>query len=309
VPGGSFAAGWCYRSTYYLPPTRQLRGVGATPPFPYEAIQAKTNDPQYLVVTRVSKDGFYVTDLADEGKGYNHLFAFNFSTPAGMQICDRVTYLSGTLSEFFGFTELNFPSYRLDPLYVGQEDLCKVPEPVVLDDATIGDDAEMEKLESGLARVEHYTVPKHFGSALVVNNAPGDGASNCDLNGDGTVDFASEAEGGCSAACDSDPECSEWTSYLARGNYKVHNAATGKIQINTDGATDFNPVLNPGVELTAVTGTLRNFSGGNLNWTIEVRCTDDLACGVEGCSPQVLDSKHACVHIVRTTGDNDAGSN
>ncbi len=33
-----------------------------------------------------------------------------------------------------------------------------------------------------------------------------------------------------------------------------------------------------GKKLAFVTGTLRNFSGGSLNWTIETRCPDDLVC-------------------------------
>lgn len=306
--GGTFNAGVSGAVNYALPTVRQIQGLGATTPFPYEAVQANTASPQFLVVTRVAKDGFYVTDLADQGNGYNHLFAFNFSTPAGMQVCDRVVFLAGTLSEFFGFTELNFPSYQLDPLFVGQEDLCQVPEPAVLTPTLIGSDAEMEKLESALVRVEGFQVPKHFGPGLIVNNAPAEGASSCDLNGDGKVDFESEAEGSCSKACDADVECSEWTSYVARGNYKIHKDAT-VIQVQTDGAQLFNPVTNPGAVLTAVSGTMRNFSGGNLNWTIEARCTDDVVCAVPGCAESVKDSKHACVNLTRTIDDNDEGSN
>ena len=73
--------------------------------------------PAHLVVTRVAKDGFNVTDLSDQANGHNHIFAFNFSTPARMRVCDRVTYLAGTVNEFFGFTELNFPSYDVSPIY------------------------------------------------------------------------------------------------------------------------------------------------------------------------------------------------
>jgi hypothetical protein len=54
-----------------------------------------------------------VTDLSEQASGYNSLFAFNFNTPARMRVCDQVVYLAGTVSEFFGFTELSFPSYRL----------------------------------------------------------------------------------------------------------------------------------------------------------------------------------------------------
>ncbi|MFO0616570.1 MAG: hypothetical protein U0414_28515 [Polyangiaceae bacterium] len=306
--GGTFNAGVSPAVHYALPTIRQIQGEGATTPFPYEAVQANTADPHFLVVTRVARDGFYVTDLNEQGKGFNHLFAFNFSTPPGMQVCDRVTFLAGTLSEFFGFTELNFPSYRLDPLFVGQEDLCQVPEPTVLTPEIIASDSEMEKLESSLVRIEGFQVPKHFGPGLIVNNVPAEGASSCDLNGDGKVDFESDAEGSCSNACDDDPDCSEWTSFIARGNYKVHKDSS-VIQIQTDGAQLFNPVTSPGATLTAVTGTMRNFSGGNLNWTIEARCTDDVVCTTEGCAEAVKDSKHACVNLTRTVGDNDEGTN
>lgn len=307
--GGTYTAGSSPPIQYSFPTLREIQGVGAKTPYPYEGIiQVKTADPSFLVVTRISKDGFYVTDLNDQDKGFNHLFAFNFSTPSGMQVCDRVTYLSGTLNEFFGFTELNFPSYRLDPLLVGHEDDCPVPEPKVLDPATIADDSEMEKYESGLVRVEGYTVPSHFGPGLVVNNKPDVGASNCDLNGDGRVDFTSDAEGGCNTACENEPECSEWTAYVARGNYKVSTTGS-RILINTDGAAEFSPTANPGAVLTGLTGTLRNFSGGTLNWTIEVRCTDDVVCDSPGCATEQKDSKHACVSLFRTEDDNDEGTN
>jgi hypothetical protein len=64
-----------------------------------------------------------------------------------------------------------------------------------------------------------------------------------------------------------------------------------------------------GEELVAVTGTLRNFSGGSLNWTIETRCSDDLACASADCvlkAPKT--SKEACVRL-RTLDDNDAETN
>lgn len=306
--GGTFNAGVSGPVHYALPTIRQIQGLGATTPFPYEAVQANTDAPQRLIVTRVAKDGFYVTDVSQQGQGFNHLYAFNFSTPPGMQVCDRVTYLAGTLSEFFGFTELNFPSYKLDPLFVGQEDKCEVPEPTVLTPELIASDSEMEALESSLVRVEGFQVPAHFGPGLIVNNLPAAGASSCDLNGDGKVDFESDAEGSCSKACDADLECSEWTSFVARGNYKIHKDST-VIQVQTDGAQLFNPTISPSLVLTAVTGSLRNFSGGNLNWTIEARCTDDVVCAGAGCAEAAKDSKHACVNLTRTIEDNDEGSN
>jgi hypothetical protein len=313
---GTFAAGVSAAVAYELPSVQDIQGNGSTTPFPYESMTVNTGGEHFLVVTRISKDGFYVTDLSGQSVGFNHMFAFNFSTPRGMRVCDRVTYLSGTVSEFFGFTEMNFPSFDVDPLFEGDEAGCPVPEPPVLEAAVISAPLEMERLESGLVRIEGYHVSQNMGPALALNNVFKEGQTNCDFNGDGKIDFASDAEGTCGNACSDDDECTEWTGYISRGNYKVAktttddmgNSVSSVIQIQTDGAPEFNPVANRGLELTAVTGTLRNFSGGSLNWTVEARCPDDVVCSELGCVDEVLGSKEACVSL-RTEDDNDEGSN
>jgi hypothetical protein len=301
---------------YSLPSIQDVQGYGATTPYPYEAITINTSGLHDLVVTRVSKDGFYVTDLSGQATGFNHLFAFNFSTPRGMRVCDKITLLSGTVSEFFGFTELNFPSFDIQPLYEGDEDKCKVPEPALLDDTIIADPVAMEKLESGLARITDVHISKNFGPKPAFNNSFAPDQSNCDLNGDGKVDFSSAAEAACGNACSKDAECAEWTGYISRGNYKVYKPIVNMgmevgravIQVQTDGAPEFNPVVNRGQEVAAVTGTLRNFSGGSLNWTIEARCPDDVVCALDGCASEIKGPKEACVDL-RTVGDNDEGTN
>jgi hypothetical protein len=318
--GGSFAAGVSVPVAYSLPKISDIQG-GSSSPYPFESIEADTADPQRLIVTRVASDGFYVTDVnaTEMANGYNSIFAFNFSTPAGMRVCDRVTYLSGTVSEFFGFTELSFPSFDLDYVIEGKQP-CEVPTPPVLDATTISSPTAMEKLESSLVRLEGYHVARHFGPKIPVNNVfgvPGEpdavtDTSNCDLNGDGQVDFDSKDEGSCSNACAADPDCSEWTSYSARGNYKVSKGGS-QIQIQTGAVSGFDPHANRGVTLVAVTGTLRNFSGGTLNWTLETRCPDDLACTsdsciCDGCPAAPRSSQEACVRL-RSIDDNDEGTN
>ena len=311
---GTFAAGTSKPIHFALPTLRQIQGTSSTP-YPFEGLEVNADSPQQLVVTRIAKDGLYVTDVTEQDKGYNHLFAFNFSTPAGVRVCDRVTYLSGTMSEFFGFTEMNFPSFRVDPLFEGDKAKCLVPEPVVLDsddpdfgDSLIADDDRMEGQESGLVRVQGFSVTKNFGPKPAKGNVFGPDQSNCDLNGDGVVDFTSDDEASCGNLCSDDPECSEWTQYIARGNYKIHRGGT-MIQVQTDGAPGFNPTANRGAVLRAVTGTLRNFSGGSLNWTIEARCKDDLVCDADGCRDAIKPPNEACVSLRPTDEDNDEGTN
>ena len=81
------------------------------------------------------------------------------------------------------------------------------------------------------------------------------------------------------------------------------------IMVQTDGAPNFNPVANRGATLNAITGALRNFSGGDLNWTIEARCPDDLVCGIEGCASEIKPPNVACVKLRETEDDNDEGTN
>lgn len=378
--GGSFAAGASPAVHYELPSIQDIQGTGSTTPFPFESITVNAEKEHVLIVTRYSKDGFYLTDLSGQpptctgddtecgavdsglvcnmdaggyclpgcrgtngngcqdgggdcnssddtlgtcavaaeqpGVGFNHLFVFTFSTPGGIRPCDRATYVSGTLSEFFGFTELNFPSFDVDPLFEGEEDKCLIPEPQTLSPEVITSPQRMEQLEAALVRVKGYHVSGLLGPKPALNNAFFPDQTNCDLNGDGKVDFENDAEAACGNACSSDPECSEWTSYVSRGNYKVSKQATSPggttvtsvIQVNTDGAPEFNPIANRGAELVAVTGTMRNFSGGDLNWTIETRCPDDLVCGVGGCSEEIKGPKESCIEL-RTDEDNEQGTN
>ena len=353
---GTYAAGVSPPVHYALPRLSDIQGHASETPYPFEGIEVKVDPPQHVIVTRVSSDGFYVTDIdpAEVTGGYNSLFAFNFNTPARMRICDRVTYLAGTVNEFFGFTELSFPSYRLDFPIEGQEE-CEIPEPTVIRRKVLADDIAMEKLESGLVRIENFHVASKFGPKPVEKNVPDADHSSCDLNGDGQVDFQSPDEGGCSDVCAADPECSEWTTFSARGNYKgyftecsedqpkpctkdtdcstgtcvMSACATdlapkacatdkdcktgtctigGQIQIQTGTISAFDPTAHKGDTLKGVTGTMRNFSGGSLNWTIETRCPDDLSCDGAGCVPEPLSSKAACVRL-RTDSDNDQGTN
>ena len=318
---GSFAAGVSGPVFYELPSVVDIQGEGSTTPYPLEGMQVNTAGTHTVIVTRVSSDGFYITDISDQDKGFNHLFAFNFNTPPGMRVCDKVVYLSGTISEFFGFTELSFPSYKL--VYPREGiDVCQIPEPAVLGPSIIANATEMEKLESGLVRIRGYTIASKFGPSNpeYVAIAPdlgggysftfGPDASNCDFNGDGQVDFESDLEGGCGNQCSDDPECSEWISFAARGNFKVRNKAEGTvIQINLGTVPLFNPLEHKGELLLSVTGTLRNFSGGSLNWTLETRCPDDLVCiQTDACVKKEAPTSEACVRL-RSINDNDEGTN
>ncbi len=331
---GTFAAGVSDPVHYALPRIADIQGTGTETPYPFEGIEVSTGEPQYVVVTRLSSDGFYATDMSGPEGASNSLFAFNFNTPVGMRPCDRLTYFSGTLSEFFGFTEISFPSYdvvlptkacKSDADCTGEIfdcnleteicDKCKImPDPVLLTAEKINDAVLMESLESALVRIEGFTIASNFGAKNPEKSIMcdfgwcfGPDASNCDLNGDGAVDFENPDENSCANTCSDDPNCSEWTGFSARGNYKASAGPNTQIQIQTASVTEFDPPSFRGQTIQQLTGTMRNFSGGSLNWTIETRCPDDLVCTFsDACSKDdKKPSIEACVRP-RTKDDNEA---
>ena len=338
--GGTYAAGVSAPVQYALPLIADVRG-GARTPYPNEAIEIATGDPEFVVVTRVSSNGFFVTDVGTSAvaNGYNSLYAFNFSTPPNLRVCDRITYLGGTANDFFGFTQLSFPSFRntypVLGLDGGMVDVdagvpgCRVPEPTVLAPSFFTGDKNttsqnLYKSEAGLVRLEGFTIAKYFGAGTADADHCGKnvfcpGVSNCDFNGDGVIDFTQinctgsvKCEGDCSNACDADVNCTEYTAFAARGEYKMSHGgvAATMIKVNTSTVGTFDPVGNAGATIPYLSGTLTEFSGGTLNWTIEVRCPDDLVCPAAlGCTTQQpISSAAACVRP-RTLTDNDEGTN
>src|SRR5690606_33802750 len=104
-----------------------------------------------LVVTGIAVDGFYVTDMSESTGSYNAIFAHTHSRPKGIEQGSVIAELIGTVVEFYGFTELGFPTYR-----VGGKVSNMVPVQLTAD--LVGQDAEMEKLESRLVEVRDVTV-------------------------------------------------------------------------------------------------------------------------------------------------------
>jgi hypothetical protein len=85
-----------------------------------------------MVVTGVRIDGFYATDTCpirnyesdgqllcgdderNQAPEFNHLFIFTFSRPDDLFPGDRLTSVSGPMTEFNGLTELAFPLWEVD---------------------------------------------------------------------------------------------------------------------------------------------------------------------------------------------------
>lgn len=289
---GSGAAGVGNPVFVANPTLAQVQGYGATTPYEGEVVTVDSGD---MVVTRVTFSGMYVTDISDTSdRGYNHMYVYNFNPPTSVpvcpaderdsggcrgerplrvRVCDRLTKLSGIMSEFYKFTEMNFPSWDLT-LWDPAEGPCAVPEPRLLSAGDVG--GNLEPWEAALVRVSDVTIGR------------AEDIVDCDLDGNGLVDFRDYDTNGCSdecrcrEACDSDPLCTEITQYRQYGQWPVRvggQAGGVKLWISTsESVPDFDP-FDPALpeRLSAITGTLMNLSFLRpRGWILEPRCGDDI---------------------------------
>src|SRR5262249_13977055 len=160
-------------------------------------------------------------------RGFASVFAFTFSPPSRLGVCDRLKSFSGTASDFFGFTEVGFPTWSVEFYNPSRPTRpCLVPEPYPLLVTDLGNLPVLFRQESALVRVQTngnvaVHIGKNFGPNKVQNNMPGPDASNCDLDSSGKVDFSHMDEATCSNACTADFECSEYASFLAQSNFSL----------------------------------------------------------------------------------------
>ena len=138
-----------------------------------------------LVATGIAVDGFYLTDLDEPTAAFNAIFAHTHSRPEGVQEGDLIVDIIGTVEEFYGFTELGFPTYKVKG-HVDEIPVFELTLPL------IADDLGMEELESRLVQVRDVTVCElgdgytTFGQWVVLLDEQGDCSS-----GDGGITIVS----------------------------------------------------------------------------------------------------------------------
>jgi hypothetical protein len=117
-----------------------------------------------MVVTGVYAQGYTLSDsdCADaDGTppcvtgDYDHIFVFSFNRPRGedgeaIAVGDVVERLTGSIAEFNGLTEVNFPQSFMS----GEGSPEMVPEPFVLQPEWLSDVIMMERVEEALVAVE-----------------------------------------------------------------------------------------------------------------------------------------------------------
>jgi hypothetical protein len=239
------------------PRVADVQGRASGTPLDGESVTVDAGD---LVVTRVAVDGLYVTDVAEPG-GYGHLFLFSFSTPPFVRPCDRLSRMDGIVGEFFGYTELSFPSWEVAEW--DESEPCAIPAPARVDAARLASPAAMESVEAGLVRVTDVVV----GTMRA-----------CDENRDCQIDFDG-AEGDCAAECEADVLCTEESQWRCHEQVAValEGGAGPKVSLVLGGTVPgYDAAEHSGDRLASVTGTLRHVEFLEPAWLVEPRCPDDL---------------------------------
>jgi hypothetical protein len=275
---------------YAFPRIHDVQGRGTTP-FNGKQVEIPGVDPVHMYVSHITKDGMFIVDAEDDlpahDPTFNAIFIYNFNPPPEVHICDRITRLNGNVSIFGGSIQIGTAAWSKDPwLNPGASGDCALPDFLEITDRFSGITEKMQAIQGRLVRIKDPVIGSHFGKALVKDNVPSDGASNCDLNGDGIAGcIASKGgfrddENACCAACNLDPNCTEYNDYLARGHLKVRfGPADGTLyaqysQIANFDVTDF---LGPG-KFKELRGSITTFTLPSPlpSFTVQPRCIDDV---------------------------------
>ncbi|MFI5302275.1 MAG: hypothetical protein ACHREM_29640 [Polyangiales bacterium] len=295
---------------FQFPTIADVRSSTPTP-FAGSLVQIPGTPQHTIVVTRIASDGMYVTDIGGDPTKGNSLFVFNFNAPSNVLACDTLSRLAGTMSDFYGFTEMGTPAWSTiqwpGPTSGTQ---CVIPDFTELNVATnIG---SIALYESGLVEVKNPHIGLKFGSKVPKSNLPEVGASNCDLNGDGVVGYSngkagySPLEAACNSACDADNDCSEWNNFLKEAEVKIQFTddatppATHILFFNPSAAANYDlhdpKYLGPNI-FQSIRGTIHPFLPGIVvpGYSLEPRCDDDIIL-VGAAASTVKTVQTACVH-------------
>ena len=244
------------------------------------------------------------------------MFAYNYNTPYNLRVCDRLRSVGGIVGDFYGFTELNFPSWELYYDYPAEchdddPDCLRRPEPHELTEETcpihstpilpdmLGDRRFMETYESALVHIMGAQLPEEW--------------VNCDFNGNGDVayntnddqfapadevlvpeGYCNPTDGLCSEAlcyehCN-ERRCAELTNYREFGQYPVTVGGARILVVTDANVPELDPVARTrdgNLTIDRLGGVLREFAPLDDPWIIEPRCRQDIMIEGEDEYPDV----------------------
>jgi hypothetical protein len=203
---------------------------------------------QPIMVTYVSANYFTVTDMGagiGDDKQWGSLELYTYSQPYGVKVGSVVSHLNGSVQNFLGLPELNFPVWTVEHY---EPDPVRFPLPV-----------PHRILFSDLDQI----IPNMAGykSGLVeIMSDSNETWVICGLNGTSLTSYY---------------KYGEWIVTTTRG--ACSNASKSFDIVTTAGVPDFNPLNNVGKKICHMTGILTVVvPAPRINlWTITPRSLDD----------------------------------
>jgi hypothetical protein len=155
----SFATGVSEPIWFQIPTLAEINEVedGTTNQLAGEFAEIRAADRD-IRVTAVGTNGYWVSDLLGDDTDYAHMFVYTFSAPdPWVEVGQRIDLLTGSDQDYLGTTQLAFPHYT-----VADDPVVETPSAVTLSEALCGNDAELEKIESSLVRLDNVFIPSGF---------------------------------------------------------------------------------------------------------------------------------------------------
>jgi len=222
-----------------------------------------------MVVTNISSNGFFVTDLdqnqqvLDNGlPGYfNSLFVFTFSKPSGIRYGDTLCAISGGVVEYQGNTQLKFPSFEVlhdvqskevegqtvtygqchERIIPGPDVDLDVPDPVDVTDLLVEEKPSGTDYRDQVMANAQALEPLEAGLIKVRDLSMSTRFLACDADEDGAI-LNNSDEDTCRDECQEDPLCTQLESYFQYQQVAVFAAIGKKFFVALDMLKDLVPL-------------------------------------------------------------------
>jgi len=223
-----------------------------------------------MVVTNVSANGFFVTDLdqhtevlQDDSDGYyNSIFVYTFNKPVGIRYGDTLCAISGGVVEYQGNTQLKFPSFEvlqeeaIQTKQVGGEEVTygrchqriipgpdidlDVPQPVDVTDLLVTEEPGKPDYRDQLMINARFLEPLEAGLVKVRDLSMSTRYIACDADENGVIESGDEDT--CRDECQEDPLCTQLESFFQYQQVAVHAALGKKFFVALDMLKDLVPL-------------------------------------------------------------------
>jgi hypothetical protein len=264
----SWATGMSPTFWFETPAIRHVQYTGEVASSPLKGADVYISAGR-MVVTNVSANGFFVTDLdqhqqvLDSGApGYfNSIFVYTFSKPVGIRYGDTLCSISGGVVEYQGNTQLKFPSFEIlrdietsqvegETVKIGicQERTIQgpdldldVPAAVDVTDLLVQEKPSSTDYRDQVMANAMALEPLEAALIKVRDLSMSTRYLACDADEDGSIESNSD-EDTCRDECQEDPLCTQLESFFQYQQVAVHADIGKKFFVALDMLKDLVPL-------------------------------------------------------------------